>query len=332
MPSLSQRFSWHDFRRPGWYHVTIECAVRGRNVLAAIDRDGRFEPTQLGIVAIRQWRSAIASSGGALVAHAAQCMPDHFHALVHVARALPRPLGSYVGAFKAAATSAARKELGLVPGASLWKPGFDWEIKRTPEEVAAARMYVEGNPSAAVEKRALRAKWGAAGPVTHRRLPAAWPESGWTGRKPAGELAEICGERPAWAGFGNVALLDESRLVPVRISRREPEERLARMEEKARRLAREGAVLVSPVISPDEKRILAAALRAGGKAIHVECRPIDRYYKPGPLRVVACKEGRFLALGPLPVREGRHPPPLTKPLAELLNAVVKEMVGGIGGQ
>ena len=291
-------------------------------MLARIGDKG-VEILPLGEIAIRQFRAMVADTGGAVTLYALQAMPDHLHALLHVSRSLPRPIGSYLGAFKAATTSAARRQLGLVPGASIWKPGFDWEWKCTPEEVAAARRYVEGNPSAALEKRKARAKWGVPGPIFHARLPPLWPvpppgspAARWTVDP---ELEEICGPFPAWAGFGNRDLLDVTRLVPVRISHREPEDRIAAMEEKARALAAEGTVLVSPAISPAEKRVLAAALKAGGSAIHLECRPIDRYYKPGPLRLAACAQGRFLALSPLPSRPGRHAPGLRKALAERLN-------------
>ena len=265
----------------------------------------------------------VADMGGAVALHALQAMPDHLHALLHVSRPLPRPIGSYIGAFKAATTSAARRQLGLVPGVSIWKPGFDWELKRTPQEVASARRYVEDNPSAAMEKRKARARWGVPGPIAHPRLPPLWPVP--TPGSPAArwavgeELSECCGPVPTWAGFGNANLLDSRRLIPVRISHREPEERIVAMEAKARTLAKEGAVLVSPAISPGEKRVLAASLRAGGSAIHLECKPIDRYYKPGPLRMAACLEGRFLALSPLPPHPDRHAPALRKALAERLN-------------
>ena len=328
MPSLPQRFPWHDFTRPGWYHITIECAARGRNVLARIDGGG-LELSPLGKIATSHFKAMASESGGAIAIHAFQAMPDHLHALIHVAKRLPRPLGSFVGAFKAAATSAARRQIGLVPGTSIWKPGFDWERKRTPKEVAMARLYVEGNPTAAVEKRKARAKWGLPRPVSHPRLPSSWPvhppgspAARWM---PGPQEEEICGPVPQWSAFGNLELLDSQRLFAVRVSHREPEARIAAMEEKTRKLAKEGAVPVSPAISPGEKRVLSAALLAGGSAIHVECRAIDIYYKPGPLRMATCAEGRFLAISPLPARPGRHAPRLTKPLAERLNLCAREI-------
>lgn len=289
----------------GWFHLTVAAARRGREVFASM-RGGPFAPTPLGRIAERQWRSLCARHADALVCHAFQLMPDHIHALVHVARSPARPLGTLVAAWKAATTSCARRELGFAPNAALWADGCDIERKETPRAVATARLYVEENPSAAREKRAAKARWGAARPFAHPRLPAAWP-----GAAP-GEAP------PAWAAFGNEVLLDAERLVPLSVSRRADEAELGRVEDAARALAREGGVLVTPAISPGEKRALDAALRAGGRAIHLECRPVDRYYKPAPHRAAACAEGRLLALSPL-----SSTLPLGRELCEALNAFAR---------
>ena len=289
----------------GWFHVTVAAACRGREVFASM-RGSRFEERPLGRIAERQWRSLCARHADALVCHAFQLMPDHIHALVHVRERPARPLPALVAAWKAATTSCARRELGFAPSAALWADGCDIERKETPRAVATARLYVEENPSAAREKRAAKARWGAARPFAHPRLPPAWP-----GAAP-GEAP------PAWAAFGNEALLDAERIVPLSVSRRADEAELGRVEDAARALAREGGVLVTPAISPGEKRALDAALRAGGRAIHLECRPADRYYKPAPHRAAACAEGRLLALSPL-----SSPLPLGRELCEALNAFAR---------
>ena len=291
----------------GWFHLTVAAARRGREVFASM-RGGPFAPTPLGRIAERQWRSLCARHADAIVCHAFQLMPDHIHALVHVRVRPERPLPALVAAGKAAVPSCARRELGRAPGAALWADGCDIERKETPRAVATARLYVEENPSVAREKRAAKARWGAARPIAHSRLPAAWPGAA-PGEPP-----------PAWAAFGNEALLDAERLVPLSVSRRATEAELREVEERMRALAREGAVLVISAISAGERLALDAALRAGGRAIHVECRPVDRYYKPAPHRLPALGDGRLLALSPLSARV-----PLRAPLCEALNAFAREI-------
>ena len=291
----------------GWFHITVAAACRGREVFASM-RGGRFEPTPLGRIAERQWRALCARHAEALVCHAFQIMPDHAHALVHV-RAVPaRPLPVLVAAWKAATTACARRELGLAPGSVLWEAGCDIERKTTPEAVARTRLYVEDNPGAAREKRAAKARWGAARPLSHPRLPAAWPGAA-SGEPP-----------PAWSAFGNEALLDAARLVPLSVSRRASEEELREAEERMRALAREGAVLVISAISPGERLALDAMLYAGGSAIHIECHPVDRYYKPLFRRLSALREGRLLVLSPLSARV-----PLQASLCEALNAFARSI-------
>ncbi len=310
MDSVARKFGWHDFRRPGWYLITLKAAVRHRNVFAEVRSDG-FRLTPLGEEAERQWRAKSAAWKGLLVAQSFQAMPDHVHVVLHVAKPLDRPLGRLIGAYKAAVVSAARAKLGLVAGKPLWQPGFDWRLKTTPEEVAAARIYAEDNPATAREKRAAKARRGAPAPLAHARLPDQWPDGFEEG------LLQ-------WTAFGDPSLLDAERLVAVRVSQREPEERLKRIEERARELARSGAVLVSAAISPGEKRALDAALRAGGRAIHLESRPVDAFYKPGRERLAALVEGRWLVLSPFPPGSRRK---LDRSLCEALNAAARVIAG-----
>ena len=296
----------------GWFHLTVNAACRGREVFASM-RGGAFSPTPLGRIAERQWRALCAKHAPALVCRAFQIMPDHVHALVHVDRPTARPLGALVAAWKAAATSCARRELGLAPDAPLWEAGFDLERKTTPKAVVRARLYVEENPSAAREKRAAKARWGAARPLAHPRLPAAWPGAA-PGEPP-----------PAWAAFGNEALLEAECLVPLSVSRRASDAELKEIEARMRALAHEGAVPVISAISRGERLALDAALRAGGRAIHVECRPVDRYYRPAPLRLAALGEGRLLVISPLSSRV-----PLRASLCEALNAFARKIAEGRG--
>ena len=292
---------------PGWYFLTLSAACRGRSVFAELRPEG-FRSTPLGRLAEREWRALCAKRGAALVTHAFELMPDHIHVLVHAAGPLPRSLGGEIGGYKAAVTACARRELGFVKEGDLWEAGFDARRKTTPQEIAAARLYAERNPADGRDKRAAKARYGAPTPIEHRRLPAEWPAP------PAPDAPA-----PAWAAFGNPALLESERLVPVRLSRRATAAELAAAEAAAVAAAKSGTVLVSPALSPGERRVLAAALRAGGRAIHLECDPLSPYYRPtGSARLAALAEGRLLVLSPLAVTL-----PLRKPLAEALNACAR---------
>ena len=294
---------------PGWYFVTLSAASRGRSVFAEIRPEG-FRPTPLGRLVEREWRTLCAKRGTALVTHAFEIMPDHVHILVHAAGPLPRSLGGEIGGYKAAVTTCARRELGFVKESELWEAGFDARRKTSPREIAAARLYAERNPADGRDKRAAKARYGAPALIAHGRLPADWPAP------PAPDAAA-----PAWAAFGNPALLEAERLVQVRLSRCATAAELAAAEEAAVAGAKRGEVPISPALSPGERQVLAAVLRAGGRAIHIECGPLSPYYRPaGPARLAALAEGRLLVLSPLVVAL-----PLHKPLAEALNACAREI-------
>ena len=66
----------------------------------------------------------------------------------------------------------------------------------------------------------------------------------------------------SFSGIGNRALLTATKRKAVRVSRRLSEEEIAREVEQYLKEARQGVVLVSPAISPGEKRVMRAACRS----------------------------------------------------------------------
>ena len=62
--------------------------------------------------------------------------------------------------------------------------------------------------------------------------------------------------------------------------------------------ARQGAVLVSPSISPGEKTIMRAAFEEGFPLIYLQENGFSNLAKPGGARMEACAEGRLLILAP----------------------------------
>ena len=97
-------------------------------------------------------------------------------------------------------------------------------------------------------------------------------------------------------GIGNRGLLQVERRVAVRVSRRLVGEDLDRTVERVLREAREGAVLVSPAISPGEKRIMRAAFDEGLPTIVIVENGFTKLSKPHGEQFYACGEGRLLML------------------------------------
>lgn len=114
------------------------------------------------------------------------------------------------------------------------------------------------------------------------------------------------GER-LYDGVGNVALLLQQAYFPVHVRRI--------MVEKAKHgdnqdlrdyknacvlKARQGTIMVSPFISPDEKQVMQVLLREQHPFILLDDNGFRDYYKPTAALFEACAEGHLLILSPWP--------------------------------
>lgn len=96
--------------------------------------------------------------------------------------------------------------------------------------------------------------------------------------------------------IGNRFLLTSPYKVAVRLSRKLTESQINEQIEHYLRLADEGAVLISPAISPGEKRVMRAAFDNGYPAILVSSYGFNVYSKVGHPYHEACVAGRFLMI------------------------------------
>ena len=101
-----------------------------------------------------------------------------------------------------------------------------------------------------------------------------------------------------FSGIGNRLLLTAPKRLFVRMSRQLSEQEVE--NEKLRYLeeARKGAVLVSPCISPGEKRVMRAAFDAGLPTIVIMENGFTTMSKPHGEQFYACSKGLLLMLSP----------------------------------
>lgn len=108
-----------------------------------------------------------------------------------------------------------------------------------------------------------------------------------------------------YSGVGNAALLTAERYMPVHV-RRVMVEAAEHGDDKALRdykdacilAAREGAVMVSPFISPEERRIQAKLLEEGLPFICIVDNGLGDYYKPVDGLFDAVAAGKVMILSP----------------------------------
>ncbi len=100
------------------------------------------------------------------------------------------------------------------------------------------------------------------------------------------------------SAIGNRFLLDRPQLLQVQCSRRLTPEQINTQKDRFLTLARQGAVLVSPSISPGEKAIMRAAFEEGLPLIILQENGFTDLAKPGGQRMEACQRGQLLLLAP----------------------------------
>jgi hypothetical protein len=156
------------------------------------------------------------------------------------------------------------------PYRPLFAEGYNDLILRSYDELPTWQNYLRDNPRRALMKRA-RPEW-------------LRPFFGLNIRS------------HTYNGIGNRGLLAAPRRMAVRVSRRlndqEVEAELRRYLEEAR----QGTVLVSPAISPGEKRVMRAAFDAGFPTIVVMENGFMPLSKPHGEQFYACGNGRLLML------------------------------------
>ena len=114
----------------------------------------------------------------------------------------------------------------------------------------------------------------------------------------------VCGRK--CSAVGNLTLLRAPQILQVRFSRSIDTNLLAQEKQRLLDAARDGAVLVSPSISPGEKATMRAAFDAGYPLIVLLDNGIDPMSKPSGRRFRATAEGRLLLLSPFPHSGERH--------------------------
>ena len=109
-----------------------------------------------------------------------------------------------------------------------------------------------------------------------------------------------------YAAFGALFLLKRAEKEQVFYHRRDKKtgipteltEGYKRQKERQLAEARTGVVLVSPGISTGENLVIDAAIAEGLPVIHLQKKPIERYWKPERRRFEACARGALLILSP----------------------------------
>ena len=317
--SMKRRDDHHDYTERRMYMITLEVEGRrpvfGRLVGDAFAPKGskeepRIELTKLGQAVQNEWMG-IHDYYPQIEVMAVQMMPDHMHGILFVRERLPVHLGQVISGFKAGCRKAEKaliaaaepqptekeaktKEKRAQPtekrvlgsqqatalplqGSSqeyrpLFAKGYNDLILRSYDELPAWQNYLRDNPRRLLMKRA-RPEW----------------------------LRPFFGLKiglHSYSGIGNRELLTAAKRRAVRVSRRLNDDEITREVYRYLEEARQGAVLVSPAISPGEKRVMRAAFNAGLPTIVIMENGFTPLSKPHGEQFYACGQGSLLMLSP----------------------------------
>lgn len=273
-------------------------------------------------------------------------MPDHLHAVMYVQRSMPKGIGTVARGFWQAA-----KKLGraiTTPSFASSAPSFITpnnireKLKEESRQLQtlAATLREQMGDEAYYRLAPVFAEMPFIRPMAHySQLPNTIryidmnPQRLATKRLKPGffrvQKSITIGDR-SYDGVGNVALLMNERYATVHVRHLLVEQATHGMTEPLRNYknscvlkAREGVVMVSPFISPDEKQVMQVLLRERHPFILLTDNGFRDYYKPADALFDACAEGRLLILSPWPYDSGkRH---ISRADCVALNAMAEEI-------
>ena len=288
-PSMKRRKAGHDYRGKCIYMITL--VVEGRRpllgTLCGAEGGSDFPhvvPTELGRQVTREWQD-IVKYHPEIKLFEMQLMPDHLHGILFVTTRLPYHLGHVINGFKHGCNLLLRDEsLYCEPSARtgkfLWEAGYNDKILKGENQLNLWKSYLRDNPRRLWEKR------------NHPELFTARQ-----GMDFGGTTVTV---------MGNRFLLDYPEKVQVQCSRHLSPDEIKSKSERLLALAREGAVLVSPCISPGEKEIMKRAFDEGLPQIILLENGFAPIEKPSGRQFDACAQGRLLLVAPWPHHNDRR--------------------------
>ncbi len=328
-PSMLRRCVGHDYTKRQIYMITM--VTEGRRALfgkvvgrSDAEEDSmekpRIELSELGRrVADEWWESSLHHPEVKVIA--LQMMPDHLHGILYVKEKMEKPLGMMLRGFKQSCNRHYRelvlgKPVERVSSASPVSP-----VSFVPSVPSVALPTQQTKPPAWQEPSPRKDRRGE--DRTHGLLFARGYNDKLLLRSGQLEtwlryLADnprrllMKREHPdlfrvqrnvkafgmSFSAIGNLFLLDRPLLLQVQCSRHLSETEIQAKVMEYLQAARQGAVFVSPSISPGEKAVMRAAFNEGFPLIYIRENGFADLAKPSGALMDACSRGQLLILAP----------------------------------
>ena len=311
-PSMLRRCVGHDYTGRQIYMITMVTEGRrplfGQVVGKSDAEDGspdapHIELSQLGQRVADEWWAA-SSHHPEVEVIALQMMPDHLHGILFVKEKMEKPLGMALRGFKQSCNRHYR-ELVLgqppapspvpspVPSVALTTQQTQPRRDRRGEDRSHGLLFARGYNDKLLLRSGQLETWLPYLADNPRRLLM---------KREHPDLFRVQRNVTAagitFSAIGNRFLLDRPVRLPVQCSRRLTKAEIQAKVEECLTAARQGAVLVSPAISPGEKAVMRAAFNEGLPLIFLQENGFTDLAKPGGARMDACARGQLLILAP----------------------------------
>ena len=300
--SMKRRMACHDYRGVAIYMVTL--CVEGRHpLLGTLCGPDNYHVlpwvrlTELGRQVKQAWLN-IPQFHPEVKLIAFQAMPDHIHGILHVTQPMPCHLGRVIHGFKLGCNDALRS-MAVNEGqpVTLWEEGYNDRILKSNGQLSRWINYLTQNPRRLWMKRNNPELFTQHTGITIGNLPV--------------------------TTMGNHFLLDYPEKVNVKCSRSLSPSDIEAECHRFLAFASQGAVLVSPCISPGEKEVMGRAFEAGYPIIILIENGFAPMQKPSGRQFDACAQGRLLIIAPWPHHNDNRR--ITREQCNALNALARRI-------
>ena len=327
-PSMLRRFLGHDYTDRQMYMITMVTEGRRQLFGQVVGRsDAPKGSPDMPRVVLSELGRRVADEWHATSLHhpeieviALQMMPDHLHGILFVKEKIEKPLGIALRGFKQSCNRHYR-ELVLgqttvppVPFVALPTQQTEPSTQQTEpqtQQIELSTQQIRPNKDRRGEDRShgllfsrgyndkllLRSGqleiWKRYLADNPRRLLMKREHPDLFRVQRNLEVAGI-----TFSAIGNRFLLDRPVLLQVQCSRRLTETEIETKIKEYLTAARQGAVLVSPAISPGEKKVMRAAFDEGLPLVYLQENGFTDLAKPAGSRMEACARGQLLILAP----------------------------------
>ena len=320
-PSMLRRFLGHDYTDRQMYMITMVTEGRRQLFGQVVGKsDAPKGSPDMPRVVLSELGRRVADEWHATSLHhleieviALQMMPDHLHGILFVKEKIEKPLGIALRGFKQSCNRLYRelvlgqKTVPPVPYVALATQQTEPSTQqielstqqtrpkkdRRGEDRSHGLLFARGYNDKLLLRSGQLEIWKRYLADNPRRLLMKREHPDLFRVQRNLEVAGI-----TFSAIGNRFLLDRPVLLQVQCSRRLTETEIETKIKEYLTAARQGAVLVSPAISPGEKKVMRAAFDEGLPLVYLQENGFTDLAKPAGYRMEACARGQLLILAP----------------------------------